>query len=80
MQDDKKVAEELNTLNINENSSNINQNFQNFDDPVDRTMEMYKYHQSIILINQEIGNWNKFSFEPVALSDVIKEINDINPN
>ena len=41
---------------------------------------MYKYHPSIILINQKIGNQNKFSFEPVALSDVVKEINDINPN
>ena len=88
LQDDKKIAEELNTffknavstLDINENSSIINQNFQNFDDPVDRAIEMYKYHPSIILINQKIGNQNKFSFEPVALSDVVKEINDINPN
>ena len=84
----KYLAEELNTffknavstLDINENSSIINQNFQNFDDPVDRAIEMYKYHPSIILINQKIGNQNKFSFEPVALSDVVKEINDINPN
>ena len=84
----KYLAEELNTffknavstLDINENSSITNQNFQNFDDPVDRAIEMYKYHPSIILINQKIGNQNKFSFEPVALSDVVKEINDINPN
>ena len=41
---------------------------------------MYKYHPSIILINQKIGNQNKFSFEPVASSDIVKEINDINPN
>ena len=41
---------------------------------------MYKYHPSIVLINQKIGHQNKFSFEPVALSDVAKEINDINPN
>ena len=41
---------------------------------------MYKYHPSIILINQKIGHQNKFSFEPVALSDVVKEINYINPN
>ena len=87
LQDDKKIAAELNTffknavstLDINENSSIINQNFQNFDDPVDRAIEMYKYRLSIILINQKIENQNKVSFEPVALSDV-KEINDINPN
>ena len=41
---------------------------------------LLKYHPSIILINQKIGNQTKFSFEPVALSDVVKEINDINPN
>ena len=41
---------------------------------------MYKYHPSIILINQKIRNQNKFSFEPFALSDVVEEINDINPN
>ena len=87
LQVDKKIAEELNnffkntasTLDINGNSSIINQSFQNFDDPIDRAIEMYKYHPSIILINQKIGNQNKFSFQPVALSDV-KEINDINSN
>ena len=62
LQDDKKIAEELNTflknvvstLDINENSSIINQNFQNFDDPVDRAIVMYKYHPSIILIHQKM--------------------------
>ena len=61
------------TLNINENSSIINQNFQNVDDPVDRAIEMYKYHSSIILIsNKKVDNQNKFPFEPVALSDNVK--------
>ena len=41
---------------------------------------MHKYHPSIILINQKIGNQNKFSFELIALTDIVKEINDINPN
>ena len=52
LQDDKKIAEELNTffknavssLDVNENSSIINENFQNIDDSVDRSIEMYKYH------------------------------------
>ena len=52
LQDDKKIAEELNTffknavstLDINENSSIINQIFLNFDDLVDRAIEMYKYY------------------------------------
>ena len=88
LQDHTKIAEELNTflknavstLDTNENANIINQNFHNFDDPVDRAKEMYKYHPSIILINQKTGNQNKFSFEPVALSDVVKQIKDINPN
>ena len=64
----KYLAEELNTffknavstLDINENSSIINQIFLNFDDLVDRAIEMYKYHPSIILINQKIGNQINF--------------------
>ena len=33
---------------------------------------MYKYHPSIIAINKNVDNQNKFSFELVALSDVVK--------
>ena len=43
LQDDKHIAEELieyavSTLDINENSSITNRNFQNVDDPVDRAI------------------------------------------
>ena len=57
----------------------MNQNFQNIDDPFDRAIEMYKY-RAIILINNKVDNQSKFSFEPVPLSDIVKEIKDINPN
>ena len=70
----------VSSLDINENSSIINQNFQNIDDSVDRAIEMYKYHLSIILINNKVDNQNKFSFEPVGLSDIVKGIKDINLN
>ena len=40
---------------------------------------MYKHHPSIIL-NNRLDNQNKFSFKPVALSDIVKEIKDTNPN
>ena len=71
LQDDKKVAEELNTffknavstLDINENSSIINQNFQSFDDPVDRAIEMYKYQSK----NISIINISKVSIPPKML-------------
>ena len=57
LQDNKQIAEESNTfsksavssLDINENSSIINENLRNIDDPVDRAIEIYKYHPSIIL-------------------------------
>ena len=87
-QSDKKIAEELNTflknivstLDIDKSSSIINQNFQNVDDSVDTAIEMHKYHPSIILINDKADNQNNFSFESVALSDVVKEIKRIDPN
>ena len=41
---------------------------------------MCKYHPSIILIKSKVDNQNKFSFKPVALSDIVKEIKNINPN
>ena len=81
LQDNKKIAEELNTFFKNAVSTFFtNQNFQNIDDPVDRAIEMHKYHPSIIFINKKVDNQNKFSLKPVALSDVAKEIKDINPN
>ena len=40
---------------------------------------MCKYHTIIIVINNKEDNQNKFSFEPVTLSDIVKEIKDINP-
>ena len=41
---------------------------------------MYKYHPSIIFINNKDDNQNKISFELVALSDIVKEVKHINPN
>ena len=40
---------------------------------------MCKYHTRIIVINNKEDNQNKFSFEPVTFSDIVKEIKDINP-
>ena len=86
LQGNKKIAEVLNTLfnavssfDINENYRIMNQNFQNIDHPVDRVIEMYKYHRSIILMNNKVDNQNRFSFELVALSVIVKQIKDIKP-
>ena len=34
----------------------------------------------LIYFNNKADNQNKFSFEPVALSGIVKELTDINPN
>ena len=41
---------------------------------------MCKYYPSIILINKKVDNQNKFSVDPVTLSNVVKEIKDKSSN
>ena len=75
LQDDKKIAEELDAFfknavsssGINWNSSIINQSIRNIDNLVGRVIEMYKYYPSIILINNKAHNQNKFSFKLVVV-------------
>ena len=43
-------------------------------------IEPYQYHPSIVIINKKVDNQNKFSFESVFLSDLVKEIKDVNFN
>ena len=58
LQDDQKIADELNTffknavsnLNINKNTYIINHNSGNLLDPVDKAICKYKFHLSILLI------------------------------
>ena len=57
----------------------INRNSRNIVDPIDRAIEMYKYHPRIILIEEKVDNQNKFSFEQVSLCDIVQEIKNINP-
>ena len=57
----------------------INRNSRNIVDPIDRAIEMYKYHPRIILIKEKVDNQNKFSFEQVSLCDIVQEIKNINP-
>ena len=37
-------------------------------------IEPYQYHPSIVVINKKVDNQNKFSFESVFLSDLVKEL------
>ena len=88
LQDDQKIADELNTffknavsnLNINENTYIINHNSGNLSDPVDKTIRKYKVHQSILLIKSKLENQTLFSFQPISKFDMEKEIQNIGLN
>ena len=87
LQDDSEVAEELNnffkeavsTLNVNENSCIINPDSINISDPIEKAITKYKFHSSILLINNKIVNQDKFSFKPISKLDVNKDVQLINP-
>ena len=87
LQDDSEVAEELNnffkeavsTLDVNENSYIINPDSINISDPIEKAISKYKFHPSILLINDKIVNQDKFSFKPISKLDIDKEVQLINP-
>ena len=70
LQDDQKIADELNTffknavsnLNINENTYIINHNSGNLSDPVDKTICKYKFYPSILLIKIKLENQISLQF------------------
>ena len=87
LQDDSEVAEELNnffkeavsTLDVNENSYIINPDSLNISDPIEKAISKYKFHPSILLINDETVNKDKFSFKARSILDMEKQVKLINP-
>ena len=87
LQDDSEVAEETNnffkedvpTLDVNENSFIINPNSIIISYPTEKAISKYKFHPSILLINDKIVNQNKFSFKLISKLDIDKEVHLINP-
>ena len=87
LQDDSEVTEELNnffkeavsTLDVNKNSYIIDPDFINISDPIEKAISKYKFHPSILLINDKIVNQDKFSFKPISKLDIDKEVQLINP-
>ena len=85
LQDDDLIAKELNnffknavsTLNIKENRFITNRSTDGITDPVDKAIDKYKFHPSILLIH--LKNHDIFSFKTVEIGDIEKEINNINP-
>ena len=61
LQDDKNIAEEMNnffknavlTLDIKENSYITNHNIPYITDPIEKAIEKYKFHPSILLIKEK---------------------------
>ena len=82
LQDDQKIADELNTffknavsnLNINENTYIINHDSGNLSDPVDKAICKYKFHPSILLIKSKLESQKLFSFQPISKFDMEKKI------
>ena len=88
LQGDSKVAEELTNFFKeaisaldNENSYVINPYSISISDFVEKAIiSQHKFHPSILLTNNEIGNQNKFSFKPISKLDIKKKINLLTPN
>ena len=69
----------MSTLNIKENSFITNRSSDGITDPVDKAIDKYKFHPSILLIQKHLKNRDIFSFKTVDIGDIEKEINNINP-
>ena len=87
LKDDDLIAKELNkffknavsTLNIKENRFITNSASDGITDPVDKAIDKYKFHPSILLIQKHLKNHDVFSLKTVEIGDIEKEINNINP-
>ena len=87
LQDDDLIAKELNKffkntafkLNIIENWFITNGSSDGITDPIDKAIEKYKFHPSILLIRKPLKNHDVFSFKTVEIGDTEKEINNTNP-
>ena len=85
LSDDTLVSEELNnffqnaikTLNINENSYIVDSS-SSITDPVDKAINTYKNHPSILLIKQKLENVDRFSFKDVSVSEIEEELRELN--
>ena len=66
-------------LNINENPYIIDSS-SSIIDHVDKAINKYKSHSSILLMKQKIENVDQFSFKEVSVSEIEKELRELNSN
>ena len=69
----------VSTINIKENRLITNRSSDGITDPLDKAINKYKFHPSILLIRKHLKNHHAFSVKTVELGDIEKEINNINP-
>ena len=82
IQNDPEIANKLNTffkdsvsnLEINENLYIINQVSDDILDPVEKCINKYKFHPSILLIKNRIKIQNLFSFHAIDRNDMMREL------
>ena len=87
VQDDSEVAKIMNeffgnavaSLNIDIPSEYKNDECVNTDDPIEKIISKYSNHPSIKLINENIVKVN-FSFKPVSVVDIEKEMRALDSN
>jgi len=83
--DDKLVSEEINSFFKDAASSiDIAENFylkdkSNAADPIDRLIDEYKNHPSILTIKSKMENTTQFSFKETSLLEIENEIKDLDP-
>ena len=63
----------MSTLNIKENRFITNRSSDGITDPLDKAIDRYKLHRSILLIQEHRQNRNVFSFKTVAIGDIEKK-------
>ena len=69
----------VSTLNVKENRFITSRSSNDISDPIDKAIDKYKFHPSILLIRKHLKNHDVFSFKTVEIGDIEKEINNINP-
>ena len=87
MQNNDLIAKKLNeffknavsTLNMTKISVITTRTSDGITDPMDKAIDKYKFHPSILLIQKHLKNRYVFSFKTVEMADIEKEINNINP-
>ena len=87
LSNDNVVADEISSffknatknLRITENIYIVD-NSNDITDPVNKAIDKFKKHPSILLIQSKVANDSIFSFNEASLFDIDKELRSLNPN